>query len=83
MPSAILDGSEVTAIRTAACSGVATRLLAREDASDLALLGSGVQARTHLEAMRAVLVPEEPPMATSIPSDAATNRSWPGDQDLE
>jgi ornithine cyclodeaminase len=52
VPSAILDAAEVTAIRTAAASGVATRVLAREDASDLALIGSGVQARTHLEAMR-------------------------------
>lgn len=51
---AIVDASEVTAIRTAAVSGVATRLLARDDADDLALLGSGVQARTHLAAMRAV-----------------------------
>jgi len=50
-PVAILDAAEITAIRTAAVSGVATRLLAREDAGDLALLGSGVQARTHLEAM--------------------------------
>ncbi|MEE8143315.1 MAG: ornithine cyclodeaminase family protein, partial [Planctomycetota bacterium] len=50
-PIAILDASEITAIRTAATSGVATRALAREDASELALLGSGVQARTHLEAM--------------------------------
>ncbi len=51
-PVAILDASEITAIRTAAVSGLATRLLAREDASDLAILGSGVQARTHLEAVR-------------------------------
>jgi ornithine cyclodeaminase/alanine dehydrogenase-like protein (mu-crystallin family) len=51
---AILDASEVTAIRTAAVSGVATRLLAREDAGDLSILGSGVQARTHLAAMLAV-----------------------------
>lgn len=48
---AMMDASAITAIRTAAVSGVATRLLAREDASDLAILGSGVQARTHLEAM--------------------------------
>ena len=53
-PTAILDASEVTAIRTAAATGVATRLLAREDAGDLAILGAGVQARTHLEAMSAV-----------------------------
>ena len=51
-PTAIFDGSEITAIRTAAASMVATRALAREDAGDLALLGSGTQARTHLEAMR-------------------------------
>ena len=54
LPSAIMDASEITAIRTAAASGVATRLLAREDAHDLAILGSGVQARTHLEAMLVV-----------------------------
>ena len=48
---ALLNASAVTAIRTAAVSGVATRLLAREDAQELALLGSGVQARSHLEAM--------------------------------
>jgi ornithine cyclodeaminase/alanine dehydrogenase-like protein (mu-crystallin family) len=51
---AIVDASEVTAIRTAAVSAVATRALAREEAADLAILGSGVQARTHLEAMLAV-----------------------------
>lgn len=51
---AIVDGTAVTAIRTAAVSGVATRLLARPDAGDLALIGAGTQARTHLEAMLAV-----------------------------
>ena len=53
-PVAIVDASEITAIRTAAVSGLATRLLAREDAGDLAILGTGVQARTHLEAMAEV-----------------------------
>ena len=48
---AVMDASEITAIRTAAVSGVATRGLSRQDANDLAILGSGVQARTHLEAM--------------------------------
>jgi ornithine cyclodeaminase len=48
---AIVDASTVTAIRTAAVSGVATAALARADASDLCILGSGVQAETHLEAM--------------------------------
>ncbi|MGH2555091.1 MAG: ornithine cyclodeaminase family protein, partial [Actinomycetota bacterium] len=53
-PLAIIDASEVTAIRTAAVSGLATRLLARPDAGDVAILGSGTQARTNLEAMLAV-----------------------------
>jgi ornithine cyclodeaminase len=50
----IIDASEVTAIRTAAASAVATELLAHQTAEDLAILGSGIQARTHLEAMLAV-----------------------------
>ncbi|MGH7712839.1 MAG: ornithine cyclodeaminase family protein [Gemmatimonadaceae bacterium] len=48
---AIIDASSITAIRTAAVSGLATQLLARKDAGDLTLLGAGVQALTHLEAM--------------------------------
>jgi ornithine cyclodeaminase len=51
---ALMNASAITAIRTAAVSGVATKLLAREDASNLALLGSGVQARSHIEAMACV-----------------------------
>jgi ornithine cyclodeaminase/alanine dehydrogenase-like protein (mu-crystallin family) len=53
-PVAILDGAEITAIRTAAASGLATSLLARPEACDLAILGAGEQARSHLEAMQAV-----------------------------
>jgi ornithine cyclodeaminase len=49
---AMMDAGKITAIRTAAVSGVATRLLARDDAENLAILGSGVQAKTHLEAMQ-------------------------------
>jgi ornithine cyclodeaminase/alanine dehydrogenase-like protein (mu-crystallin family) len=49
--AAIMDASSITAIRTAAVSGLATRLLAREAAADVAVLGTGVQARTHLDAM--------------------------------
>ena len=51
---ALMNASEITAIRTAAVSAVATRLLAREDAQELAIVGAGVQARTHLEALAAV-----------------------------
>jgi ornithine cyclodeaminase len=50
-PTAILNGSALTSIRTAAVSALATRLLAREDAGVLAMLGSGVQARAHLHAL--------------------------------
>jgi ornithine cyclodeaminase/alanine dehydrogenase-like protein (mu-crystallin family) len=50
----VMDATEITAVRTAAVSGVATRVLARPDAADLAILGSGTQARTHLQAMLAV-----------------------------
>jgi ornithine cyclodeaminase/alanine dehydrogenase-like protein (mu-crystallin family) len=48
---ALLDASAVTAIRTAAVSALATRLLARDDASVLAIVGTGVQARKHLESI--------------------------------
>jgi len=46
-PIALMDGEEITAQRTAAASAVATRLLAREDARVLAIVGTGVQARSH------------------------------------
>jgi ornithine cyclodeaminase len=48
------NASAITEIRTAAVSAVATRALAREDAADLALIGSGIQARAHLVALSAV-----------------------------
>src|SRR5437868_10041408 len=52
--SAMMDGAAITAIRTAAVSGVATDLLARPDSVELAILGAGVQARTHIDAIAAV-----------------------------
>ena len=52
---ALLNASPITEIRTAAVSAVATRALARPDARVVAILGAGVQARSHTEAMRAVL----------------------------
>jgi ornithine cyclodeaminase/alanine dehydrogenase-like protein (mu-crystallin family) len=51
---AMMNASAITEIRTAAVSGVATRVLARQDASELAIIGAGVQARSHLEAMACV-----------------------------
>lgn len=53
-PLAVLDGRLITEMRTAAASAVATQRLARTDASVLAILGSGVQAKSHLAALRHV-----------------------------
>lgn len=50
-PVALLDGTAITAARTAAGSALSARLLAREDASVLAILGTGAQARSHAGAM--------------------------------
>jgi alanine dehydrogenase len=52
--AAVVDATAITTVRTAAVSAVATRLLARRDASRLAILGAGVQGQAHLFAMRAV-----------------------------
>src|SRR3954447_21551009 len=54
VPNAILDASAITEIRTAAVSALATRLLARKDVKTLAILGAGVQAAAHLDALRHV-----------------------------
>ena len=53
-PLAVMDGRLITEMRTAAASAVATQRLSREDASVLAILGSGVQAKSHLAALRHV-----------------------------
>jgi len=50
-PLLIADAEEITAIRTAATSALATRLLSKEEASVLAIIGSGVQAKRHIEAI--------------------------------
>src|SRR5580704_3450827 len=52
--TAVMDGRYITEVRTAAASAVSVRHLARPDASVLAILGSGVQARSHLEALQLV-----------------------------
>ena len=53
-PLAVMDGTLITEMRTAAVSAAATKLLASSDAKILAILGSGVQARSHVEALRLV-----------------------------
>jgi alanine dehydrogenase len=50
-PLALLDGTSITTLRTAAGSALSAELLARDDAETLAILGTGVQARAHAEAM--------------------------------
>lgn len=54
VPDMIVEAAALTALRTAAVSGVAARHLAVQDASRLVVFGAGVQARSHIEAMRAV-----------------------------
>jgi len=56
---AVMDGAYLTQLRTGAVSGLATRHLARPDTRRLVIFGAGVQARSHLEAMRAVRPVEE------------------------
>ena len=51
VPLALIDGASITALRTAAGSALATRLLARDDARVLAIVGTGVQARSHARAV--------------------------------
>ena len=58
-PLAVMDGRLITEMRTAAVSAAATKLLAPSDAKVLAILGSGVQARSHAEALRLVRPFEE------------------------
>src|SRR6266404_3954878 len=58
-PLAVMDGTLITEMRTAAVSAAATKLLASPDAKVLAILGSGVQARSHVEALRLVRQFEE------------------------
>jgi ornithine cyclodeaminase len=53
-PLLLLDAAELTAIRTAAASALATRLLAREDARTLAIIGTGEQAERHIESISLV-----------------------------
>jgi len=70
-PRAFVNASAITAIRTAAVSAVATRLLARPGSRTLAILGAGVQARAHLDAMRAVLPFERVRVWSRTPAKAA------------
>ena len=67
---AIVDATSITAIRTAAVSGLVTDLLARPDAGDLAIIGAGTQAHTHVHAMMAVR-PVRRVRVFSVPAESA------------
>ncbi|MFL7838635.1 MAG: ornithine cyclodeaminase family protein [Candidatus Promineifilaceae bacterium] len=69
-PLALLEGSSLTAIRTGAVSGAATDLLARQDAQIVAIFGSGVQARTQLEAVCTVRDIQEVRVFSLLPAQA-------------
>jgi alanine dehydrogenase len=71
-PDALLDGTGITATRTGACSALSARLLAREDSSVLAVLGTGVQARSHARAMCRVRPVREIRVAGRDPAKATT-----------
>jgi ornithine cyclodeaminase/alanine dehydrogenase-like protein (mu-crystallin family) len=68
---AVMNASAITSVRTAAVSGVATKLLAHPDARCLAIIGAGVQARAHLEAMREVRSFEEVRVWSPTPGRAS------------
>lgn len=68
---AIVDATSITAIRTAAVSGLVTDLLAKPEGGDLAIIGAGTQAHTHLQAMRAVR-PVRRVRVYSVPAESAT-----------
>lgn len=71
VPLAMMDGRVITAWRTAAVSALATRVLASPDARVLAILGSGVQARTHYKALQGVRKFQEVRVWSRNPDHAA------------
>jgi ornithine cyclodeaminase/alanine dehydrogenase-like protein (mu-crystallin family) len=85
-PRAILEGASLTAIRTGAASGAATDVLARHDASRVAIFGSGAQARTQLTAVCSVrairhvrIFSLDPEAAAEMAGEMAGREAIPGD----
>jgi ornithine cyclodeaminase len=84
MPLALMDGTGLTALRTGAAGGLAADLLARRDATVMALFGAGVQARAQLAAVRAVrdiyrvnLVDPDEKAAMALMAEVATSEKAP------
>jgi ornithine cyclodeaminase/alanine dehydrogenase-like protein (mu-crystallin family) len=69
-PTALMDGTYITATRTAGASAVATELLARPESKTLAVLGAGVQGKSHVEAISRVFSLEEIRIASRDPAHA-------------
>jgi ornithine cyclodeaminase len=83
-PLAIMNASAITALRTAAVSAVATSLLSRTDANELAIVGAGIQARAHLIALSAVrsirrarIVSLNPDHPTQLADEMSTKVPFP------
>src|SRR5437763_4632832 len=82
-PTALMDGTAITALRTGAGSALATRLLARENAATIAILGTGGQARSHAHAVTRVRAFEELRVAgRSRPKTEALATELSGELDL-
>jgi alanine dehydrogenase len=82
-PLAVMDGTHITAARTGAASALSTRLLAREDARVLAVLGTGVQARSHLAAVTRVRDFNEVRIAGRSPERAEALAAQTGGRSLD
>lgn len=82
-PLGIVDGPTITAIRTGAASGLATRLLAPEDASTLAMLGAGAMAPDQISAIRAVRPIRRVLVWSRTKERAAKTASWVGGEVVE
>jgi alanine dehydrogenase len=80
VPTAVLDAAAITEIRTAAVSAVATQALAAPDARDLAIVGAGTQARSHLEAMASVRRLERIRVWSRTDAHAKALAEWAGDR---
>ncbi|MFJ8686674.1 ornithine cyclodeaminase family protein [Micromonospora wenchangensis] len=80
LPAALVDAAALTAIRTAAASAAATDALARPDATVLAVLGAGVQARSHLRALGVVRPVKEVRVWNHRPASARALADWARDE---
>lgn len=79
-PQALVDASAITAIRTAAASALATRILAMPDAACVAIVGTGTQARSHVSAMRTILPNARILVAGRSPEHAAALATTTGSE---